>query len=108
MAKIFEDDTHELRPVAVVEADDSGQAVYEGEWNKEENVIDGRGVKVWPDGSRYEGFWSDGEQHGYGRMIHLRGDVYSGQWAHSRANGYGRYSYAEEGMTYAGYWKDDT
>jgi hypothetical protein len=47
--------------VTVVESDANGQVVYEGEWNRELNVIDGRGVKVWSDGSRYEGFWENGQ-----------------------------------------------
>lgn len=26
----------------------------------DENQKDGRGVQIWPDGSRYDGFWRDG------------------------------------------------
>ena len=35
---------------------------YEGEWIKDarEPIRMGRGVQLWPDGSRYEGFWREG------------------------------------------------
>ena len=39
-----------------------GGVFYEGEWVKSEEplVRMGRGVQLWPDGSRYEGFWKEG------------------------------------------------
>jgi hypothetical protein len=33
---------------------------------------------VWPDGSRYEGWWVKGKANGDGRLIHAHGDVYEG------------------------------
>ena len=30
---------------------------YEGEWNIRTGMIDGRGVKIWSDGTRYDGMW---------------------------------------------------
>ena len=51
-------------------------AVYQGEWLVNENQKDGRGVQIWPDGSRYDGFWRDGMANGYGRLVHAEGDVY--------------------------------
>jgi len=47
--------------------------------------MDGRGVKIWPDGSRYDGNWKDGIMTGHGRLIHIRGDVYTGQWKNDKA-----------------------
>lgn len=39
---------------------DSDENKYFGEWNKESNMKDGRGVQVGKDGSRYEGqFWKN-------------------------------------------------
>jgi len=31
---------------------------------------------VWPDGSKYEGFWEKDKANGYGRFILADGDVY--------------------------------
>ena len=55
--------------------------LYEGEWLEgEEDTRMGRGVQLWPDGSRYEGFWKDGKACGPGRLIHANGDCYEGLW----------------------------
>lgn len=32
-------------------------ARYIGEWLVGQNVREGRGMQVWPDGSIYEGYW---------------------------------------------------
>ena len=55
-------------------------ARYQGEWNEFENLRDGRGIQIWPNGSRYDGFWKDGMAHGPGRLVHALGDVYEGEW----------------------------
>jgi hypothetical protein len=34
---------------------------------------------VWPDGARYEGYWSEGVASGKGRFYHIDGDVYEGK-----------------------------
>lgn len=31
---------------------------------------DGFGIFTWADGRRYEGYWSKGNQHGFGRLCH--------------------------------------
>jgi len=41
---------------------------------------DGRGVQIWPNGIRYDGYWKEGKNHGYGRLINFNGDVYIGEW----------------------------
>lgn len=45
-----------MRPICVLE----NGAVYQGEWLVSENQKDRRGVQIWPDGSRYDGFWKNG------------------------------------------------
>ena len=35
------------------------RAIYYGEWEKNGNKRHGRGIQVWPDGSRYEGYWKE-------------------------------------------------
>ena len=44
--------------------------IYQGQWNVIEETKDGRGVQVWPDGSKYEGYWRDNQANGQGRLIH--------------------------------------
>lgn len=34
--------------------------IYEGQWDGELEVPCGRGVQIWADGSRYDGFWRYG------------------------------------------------
>ena len=60
-------------------------AKYEGEWNTITNVKEGRGVQIWQDGSRYDGYWSDDMANGHGRLIHADGDVYEGYWLDDKA-----------------------
>jgi hypothetical protein len=34
----------------------------------------------WPDGKRYEGFWSNGQQHGQGKFTNQEGKSRIGIW----------------------------
>jgi len=65
--------------------------VYQGEWLTLEgqDLRDGRGVQIWANGSRYDGFWKEGMAHGRGRLVHADGDVYIGDWKHDKTHGYG-------------------
>ena len=33
-------------------------AVYKGQWTKE-GLREGKGIQLWKDGSKYEGYWKD-------------------------------------------------
>ena len=80
-------------------------AVYTGEWyfiisitiyrNPEENIREGRGKQIWPDGSLYEGFWRNDKANGKGRLIHSDGDVYEGDWVNDKAEGFGIYTHMD-------------
>ena len=50
--------------------------IYSGQWNENTNTKEGYGLQVWPDGSKFEGFWFDDKAKGYGRFILADGDVY--------------------------------
>ena len=63
----------EERKILFVEEDSD---IYEGEWLNDKK--DGKGVQLYGDGSRYDGFWKDGEYHGHGRLISITGDIYIG------------------------------
>jgi hypothetical protein len=39
-------------------------AKYEGEWIKDTDIRDGRGIQIWLDGSRYEGYWRNNKANG--------------------------------------------
>ena len=54
--------------------------LYEGQRDADLDIPAGRGVQIWADGSRYDGFWRMGRQNGYGRLVHAEGDVYEGMW----------------------------
>ncbi len=77
----------EKRPLIMLE----NGAKYEGEWLKNTEVRDGRGVQIWSDGSRYEGYWRNNRANGKGRLIHADGDIYEGEWTDDKAHGFGKY-----------------
>lgn len=79
---------------------------YKGEWSKDGKVRDGIGTQVWPDGSKFEGMWRNGQQHGKGRMTHADGNIYQGDFKYDKANGQGILMNVD-GAFYDGEWKDD-
>ena len=50
-------------------------AIYYGEWEKTGNKRHGRGIQVWTDGSRYEGYWKEDKANVKGKLIHSDGDI---------------------------------
>lgn len=80
-------------------------AIYEGQWTKE-GLRHGRGVQVWKDGSKYEGYWKNDMANGRGRLIHSDGDVYEGEWLNDKAHGRGTYVHMD-GAQYTGEWRED-
>jgi hypothetical protein len=63
------------RDKVVLEAD----SYYVGEWN-ERDQQHGKGVQVWADGSKYEGYWKHGMANGRGRLTQPNGQIYEGLW----------------------------
>lgn len=64
---------------------------------------------VWPDGSRYEGGWLNGEAHGFGVMqwsgrTPWPGDSYEGEWANGLLEGPGIYVHGD-GTRVEGTWQ---
>ncbi len=80
-------------------------AVYIGEWNQE-GMRQGKGIQIWADGSKYEGFWKNDMANGKGRLIHQDGDVYEGAWLDDKAHGKGVYQHMN-GAKYEGDWEAD-
>ena len=82
------------------------RAIYYGEWEKNGNKRHGRGIQVWTDGSRYEGYWKEDKANVKGKLTHSDGDVYEGEWLEDKAHGYGVYTHID-GAKYEGNWKED-
>ena len=38
----------------------------------------GFGTNIWPDGSKYEGYYKDNKEHGQGILYDINGDMYEG------------------------------
>jgi len=79
---------------------------YYGFWNEETGKRDGKGVMIFYDGSRYDGYWKNNQAHGKGRLIHSDGDCYEGDWANDKAQGKGTYAHGD-GALYTGDWEMD-
>jgi len=107
---VFDDGEFEAQIQGKVENRDvimlENQARYEGQWLKGQEVRQGKGTQVWPDGSVYEGYWRANKANGKGRLIHADGDVYDGSWKDDKAHGHGVYSHLD-GAKYTGEWKED-
>ena len=44
------------------------KAIYYGEWEKNGNKRHGRGIQLWTDGSRYEGYWKEDKANVKGKL----------------------------------------
>jgi hypothetical protein len=52
-----------------------------------EHRAQGRGTRTFPDGSRYEGDYDEGERTGQGSFHAANGDVYIGSWSGNKREG---------------------
>ena len=77
----------ELRPPNLLEND----IIYYGEWDPENNLRHGRGIQIWPNGEKYEGYWKQGHSNGKGKLYHINGDIYEGDWENDLPQGNGKY-----------------
>ena len=82
------------------------QAEYWGETKKSSKIRHGRGIQVWIDGSKYEGYWLNDKANKKGKLIHSDGDIYEGEWKDDKAEGFGKYIHID-GSKYEGEWKSD-
>ncbi len=101
--KPLEPEDEELENRGPYELDNG--AIYIGHWSKA-GLRHGQGIQLWPDGSKYEGYWKDDMANGRGRLIHADGDVYEGDWRNDKAEGEGTYTHMD-GAQYVGQWYDD-
>ncbi|CAL6055262.1 phosphatidylinositol-4-phosphate_5-kinase [Hexamita inflata] len=71
--------------------------------NNKSIIISGFGVHVTDTGSKYEGQFSKGKQHGYGTMTYENGTRYTGNWFQGKYSGKGKY-YGLSNYFYDGEW----
>lgn len=64
-------------------------AMYRGEVSSHSNKPEGKGIKIFPNGSVFEGYFEDGHVHGLGRGVTSRGEVYQGQFMFDQMDGIG-------------------
>ena len=64
-------------------------SIFQGEWDTKTNLRDGKGIIIWKNGARYDGFFLKGKANCYGRIIHADGDIYEGEWVNDVVQGYG-------------------
>ena len=86
--------------------ENNSKAIYYGERRIDNNSRHGRGIQIWADGSRYEGYWKNDQANLKGKLYHFDGDIYEGEWFNDKADGFGLYLH-KDGAKYEGYWKDD-
>ena len=53
------------------------------------NLRQGRGIQIYENGSRYDGFWKNDKPEGRGRLINHNGDYYNGYWVNGLHSGFG-------------------
>ena len=55
----------------------------------------GRGIQVWADGSKYEGYWREERTNVKGKLFLADEDIYEGVWLDDKAHGYGTYTHVD-------------
>ncbi|MBN1547562.1 MAG: hypothetical protein JW902_12980, partial [Syntrophaceae bacterium] len=71
---------------------------------RKEPDYEGKDVYVWPDGSRYEGKFHQGQLHGYGTYYWPDGSSYTGEWLEDMPYGRGVYTWPD-GRQFEGLWE---
>jgi amyotrophic lateral sclerosis 2 protein len=81
---------------------------YHGDFEK--GLYHGYGDMKYANGDIYEGWWKDGNRHGYGRYEERRKDkraVYFGGWENNKRSGYGVGEDKVKLQRYMGMWSND-
>ena len=79
-------------------------AIYSGQLFS--GLREGYGTQVWPDKSKYEGYWKNDMANGKGRLTYENGEIYEGWWANDVKHGFGMFVHSD-GTKYTGEWVQD-
>ena len=99
----------ELKDNQMIERDENGNVVYQGEYLKDDNMSfprHGHG-KEFRNGEMYDGNWVNNHKEGEGKLFvegHLH---YKGMWKNDVANGHGCLYNDEDNIICEGEWKDN-
>ena len=63
--------------------------LYLGQWRIGTNIIEGRAVIIYRDGTLYEGYVKDNQITGYGRLIYQDSQAYLGEFKARLYHGFG-------------------
>lgn len=75
---------------------------YNGEWD--EGMMNGQGVYLFSDGTRYEGFFKNNRPHEFGNTVYKSGASYEGSWKNGKYDGKGKLIFID-GSVYEGWFK---
>jgi len=89
-----------LNPHPRIHAIDSRKAMEEAKSSRRFRI------KMYNDGGKYEGEYSENSRDGIGAYYYPSGNIYVGQWKEGSRQGYGLYDYAD-GNKYCGEWLKD-
>ena len=72
--------------------DKETQPKYQG--NVKDEIPNGIGILIFPNGDKYVGGWKDGKRNGQGIETYLSGQKYEGQWRDGEIDGEGKFFYS--------------
>lgn len=63
------------------------KSIYYGEWDIKNMKRHGRGILLWSDGSKFQGYFKDDKVNIRGKLIHSEGNYYEGEWVNDKVEG---------------------
>ncbi|BES95540.1 MORN [Nesidiocoris tenuis] len=78
---------------------------YEGDL--EQGAREGQGKMWFADGTYYEGDYSQNKRHGQGLFVFQNGNCYNGSWRKNEKHGFGVYHYLTRKQAQIGHWAGD-
>ena len=82
--------------------DKETQPKYQG--NVKDEIPNGLGILIFPNGDKYVGGWKDGKRNGQGRFTYTKGRKYVGEWKDDKYY-LGTYTFTDGGKV-TGEWKN--
>jgi hypothetical protein len=93
-----------LKFIPAVELQSGG--FYEGQWDIKSESLEGSGVRIYPDNSKFIGYFHDWMRNLQGRYIKVGGDIYEGEYDGDRMQGKGLLIRSEGTLYWGDFEKD--